>query len=148
MTYQDKINAPFMYLLGAIVAIFVIVQSFVFLRRAWKEGLKMGMTSKKLWSVVRSSAVFSIVPSIPIVIGVFSMTRALGVPIPWIRLSVVGAVTYELPVAEQAAKAMGMAQGLADSGFNMSVFAGVVLTMSIGIVWGMLLCLFGGLEVV
>lgn len=148
MTYQEKINAPFMYLLGAIVAVFVIVQSIVFLRRAWKEGLKMGMGSKKLWAVVKSSAVFSIVPSIPIVIAIFSMTKALGVPIPWIRLSVVGAVTYELPVAEQAAKAMGMAKGLADTGFNMSVFVGVVLTMSIGIIWGMLLCLFGGLEAV
>jgi len=146
LTYQDKINAPFMYLLGTIVAVFVIVQSLVFLRRAWKEGIRMGMSSKKLWSVVKGSAIFSIVPSIPIVIGVFSMTKALGVPIPWIRHSVVGAVTYELPVAEQAARAMGMANGLADSGFNMRVLAGVVLTMSIGIIWGMLLSLFGGLE--
>lgn len=148
MTYQEKINSPFMYLLGAIVAIFVIVQSLVFLRRAWKEGLRMGMTSKKLWSVVKSSAVFSIVPSIPIVIGVFSMTKALGVPIPWIRLSVVGAVTYELPVAEQAAQAMGMAGGLADPAFNMSVFVGIVWTMAIGIMWGMILCLIGGLNIV
>lgn len=147
MTYQDKINGPFMYILGSIVAIFVIAQSLVFLRRAWKEGLKIGMSREKLMGAVKNSAVFSIVPSIPIVIAVFTMSRALGVPLPWIRLSVVGAVTYELPVAEQAATAMGMTQGLADPAFNMSVFAGVVLVMSIGILWGLLICLFGGLEI-
>lgn len=147
MTYQDKINSPFMYILGAVVATFVIVQSAVFLVRAWKQGVKIGMSREKLWGAVRSSALFSIVPSIPIVIGVFTMSRALGVPLPWIRLSVVGAVTYELPVAEQAATAMGMAKGLSDPNFTMSVFAGVVLVMSIGIIWGLLLCLFGGLNV-
>ncbi len=146
MTYQDKINAPVMYILGAIVATFVIVQSVVFLLRAWKQGVKIGMSRKTLWGAVKNSAIFSIVPSIPIVIGVFTMSRALGVPLPWIRLSVVGAVTYELPVAEQAATAMGMAKGLADPNFSMSVFAGVVLVMSIGIIWGILLCLFGGLN--
>lgn len=146
MSYQDKINGPFMYTLGAIVAVFVIAQSLVFLVRAWKQGLKIGISRQKLWGAVKSSALFSIVPSIPIVIAVFTMSRALGVPLPWIRLSVVGAVTYELPVAEQAATAMGMAKGLADPNFNMSVFAGVVLVMSIGIIWGLLLCLFGGLE--
>ena len=136
-----------MYTLGAVVAVFVIVQSLVFLVRAWKQGIKIGISREKLWGTVKNSAVFSIVPSIPIVIGVFTMSRALGVPIPWIRLSVLGAVTYELPVAEQAAQAMGMAQGLADPNFNMSVFAGVVLVMSIGILWGLLLCLFGGLNI-
>jgi len=146
LSYQDKINGPFMYVLGAVVAVFVIAQSLVFLVRAWKQGLKIGISRQKLWGTVRSSALFSIVPSIPIVIAVFTMSRALGVPLPWIRLSVVGAVTYELPVAEQAATAMGMAKGLADPNFNMSVFAGVALVMSIGIIWGLLLCLFGGLE--
>ena len=148
MSYQDKINSPFMYAIGAFVAVFVIAQSIVFLRRAWKQGLKIGMSREKLWRAVKSSALFSVVPSIPIVIGVFTMSRALGVPLPWIRLSVVGAVTYELPVAEQAATAMGMTQGLSDPNFNMSVFAGVVLVMSIGIIWGVLLCLFGGLNLV
>ena len=147
MTYQDKINGPFMYALGAVVAVFVIAQSLVFLVRAWKQGIKIGIAKEKLWGTVKNSALFSIVPSIPIVLGVFTMSRALGVPLPWIRLSVLGAVTYELPVAEQAATAMGMAKGLADPNFNMSVFAGVVLVMSIGILWGLLLCLFGGLNI-
>ena len=142
MNYQQSINSPFMYLLGGIVAAFVIVQSLVFIRKAWREGIRMGMKKEKLWSVVKGSALFSIMPSIAILITLFSMIKALGVPIPWIRLSVVGAATYELPVATQAAKAMGLA-GLEDPNFTLSIFAGVVFVMTIGIIWGLFMVIFG-----
>jgi len=142
MNYQDAINSTFMYVLGGIVAAFVLLQSSVFLIRAYRQGLKMGMDKKKLWG-----AIFSIVPSIPIVIGVFTLMKAIGVPVAWIRLSVVGAVTYELPAAEAAATAMGMT-GLNDPNFTLNVFAGVVLTMSVGIITGLVLCIFNGVKIV
>lgn len=147
MNYQDTINSTFMYVLGAIVAAFVLIQSTVFLVRAYKQGLAMGMDKKKLTGAIKSSAVFSIVPSIPIVIGVFTLMKAIGVPMAWIRLSVIGAVTYELPAAEQAASAMGMS-GLSDPNFSMSVFSGVVLTMSLGILAGLVMCLVDGVKLV
>lgn len=147
MNYQDAINSKFLFVLGAIVATFVLFQSVVFLVRAYKQGLAIGMDKNKLNGAIKSSAIFSIVPSIPIVIGLFTLVGSLGVPIPWIRLSVVGAVTYELPAAQAAATAMGMS-GLTDPNFTLEVFAGVVLTMSVGIVWGLLLCLFNGVKIV
>jgi len=147
MNYQDTINSTFMYVLGGIVAAFVLLQSTIFLVRAFKQGIAMGMDKKKLWGAVKSSAVFSIVPSIPIVIGVFTLMKAIGVPMAWIRLSVVGAVTYELPAAETAATAMGMS-GLSDPGFTMSIFSGVVLTMSVGIITGLVLSIFNGVKLV
>jgi len=147
MNYQDTINSTFLYVLGAIVAAFVLLQSTIFLIRAYKQGITMGMDKKKLWGAIRSSAIFSIVPSIPIVIGVFTLMKAIGVPMAWIRLSVVGAVTYELPAAEAAATAMGMT-GLSDAGFTLDIFAGVVLTMSLGIITGLVLCIFNGVKIV
>jgi len=147
MGYRDKINSPFMYILGGIVAAFVLIQSAVFLIRAYRQGLKMGMDKKKLNGAIKSSALFSIVPSIPIVIGVFTLMQAIGVPMAWIRLSVIGAVTYELPAAESAAAAAGMT-GLTDPNFNMDIFAGVVLTMSVGIIIGLVLCVANGVKMV
>jgi len=147
LTYQQQINGWFLYLLGGIVALFVIVQSTVFLLRAWKQGKAIGMSSQKLWTVVKSSAAFSILPSIPIVISLFSMVKTLGVPVPWIRLSVVGSMSYELAAADQASKAMGMS-GISDPGFNLGIFSGVVFTMSIGIIWGLVIALFGGIKAV
>ena len=147
MSYQDSINSTFLYILGGIVAAFVLLQSAIFLVRAYKQGLAMGMDKKKLNGAIKSSAVFSIVPSIPIVIGVFTLMKAVGIPIAWIRLSVIGAVTYELPAAESAAKAMGMA-GLSDPNFTLDIFAGIVLTMSIGIIIGLVLSLVNGVKMV
>lgn len=147
MNYQDTINSTFMYVLGGIVAAFVLLQSTIFLVRAFKQGIAMGIDKKKLWGAVKSSAVFSIVPSIPIVIGVFTLMKAIGVPMAWVRLSVVGAVTYELPAAETAATAMGML-GLNDPNFTMSIFSGVVLTMSLGILAGLIMCVFNGVKIV
>lgn len=147
MNYQDSINSTFMYVLGAIVATFVLLQSTIFLVRAYRQGIATGMDKKKLNGAIKSSAVFSIVPSIPIVIGVFTLMKAIGVPMSWIRLSVVGAVTYELPAAETAAAAMGMS-GLSDPGFTLDIFAGVILTMSVGIITGLILCVVNGVKIV
>lgn len=38
----DYRNSSFMFVLGAIVALFVTVQSIVFLRKAWNEGILRG----------------------------------------------------------------------------------------------------------
>jgi hypothetical protein len=49
---------------------------------------------------------FSIVPSIPIVIGIGIMMQYLGIAIPWIRLTVIGALQYELLSMDTAAQAL------------------------------------------
>ena len=33
----------------------------------------------------------------------YVLSKFLGIPLPWIRMSVIGALTYELPAAESAA---------------------------------------------
>lgn len=147
MNYQDTINSTFMYVLGGIVAAFVLLQSAIFLVRAFKQGVAIGIDKRKLWGAVKSSAIFSIVPSIPIVISVFALMGAIGVPMAWIRLSVIGAATYELPAAKTAAAAMQMT-GLNDPNINMSIFSGIVLTMSLGILAGLIMCLVNGVKFV
>ena len=42
-----------------------------------------------------SSAVFTIAPAVAILLGVITLSKALGLPLPWLRLSVVGALTYD-----------------------------------------------------
>jgi len=104
---EDIRNSPFMFALGAIVAIFVTVQSLAFIVSAWKEGRRIGLSAAKMKKALIGSSVFSIVPSIAILLAVLTLAGALGLPLPWIRLSVVGAITYELPAAETAAMSLG-----------------------------------------
>ncbi len=84
------------FIIGAVIAATIIVMSSFFLVKALKRAKTIGMTSDRIKTVIKSSAVFSIVPSIPIVIGIGVMMTFLGLAIPWIRLTVIGALQYEL----------------------------------------------------
>ena len=97
----------FMFVLGAIVALFVTVQSIVFLKKAWEEGKRKGLPPERMRKAVVSSAVFTLVPSLSILLTMLTLSGALGLALPWIRLSVIGAVTYELPTTEAAEQAAG-----------------------------------------
>nr|WP_162990690.1 DUF5058 family protein [Maliibacterium massiliense] len=139
---SSVINSPFLFVLAGIVCVFVIAQSLFFGVRAYRKGLAMGMEKKSMKRVIRSAAIFSIVPSIPILIGLLTMVKALGLPLPWVRLSIVGSVSYELIAADLAAKGMGAPLGIADASFNAQGFAGAAWIMTIGIIWGLLCCIF------
>ena len=94
-----------MYCMTAIVIAFVIAMSIRFIVMAWKRAKKIGMDPKMLRRVAVSSAIFTIAPAVSILLGVIALSRALGFPLPWLRLSVIGALTYD--AAASAASAMG-----------------------------------------
>lgn len=89
------------YLIGGIIAVAIILMSLFFLLKAIKRGKEIGMSKDKIATAIKSSALFSIVPSIPIVIGVGIMMSFLGLAIPWIRLTVIGALQYEIIAMDQ-----------------------------------------------
>ncbi|NLT18592.1 MAG: DUF5058 family protein, partial [Clostridiales bacterium] len=58
------------YVIGAIIAAMIIGMSVVFLIKAIKRAKAIGMDKKSITETVKNSAIFSIVPSIPIVVGI------------------------------------------------------------------------------
>ena len=76
-----------------------------------------------------------------ILIGIITLSKFLGLPFPWLRLSILGAVTYELPAATIAANAMGAS--VTETITDPKVFATIAWTMTLGIIAGILLVLFG-----
>lgn len=137
--YLDIANSSLIYIMGIIVVLFVFIQCVIFLLKAWKEGKRIGLSRDKMMSAVKASATFSIVPSIPIVISLIAMAPVLGIPFPWIRLSIIGSAPYELMSAEIGAQSMGV-EGLGGNGYTAQVFANSMWVMSIGIIWGLLMC--------
>jgi len=133
----DIRNSPFMFTLGAFIALFVTVQSLVFIVNAWKEGKRLGLSTATMKKALAGSSVFSVVPSIAILLAVLTLAGALGLPLPWIRLSVVGAITYELPAAETAAQAFGTS--IKNSITDPTVFSAIAWAMSLGSVFAMIL---------
>ncbi len=131
-----SINHPLLFILAGICVAVVILQSVVFLVRAWKRAKAIGFTTEKLKGIAITSALFSIAPAIAIGIGVFTLVGSLGLPLPWVRLSVVGALTYELSAAETAAAALGTKLGQV---FTAQQFSTIAWTMTVGITPGVFL---------
>ena len=96
------------FLLGGLIVTAILAMSFMFLFKAVKRAKQIGMKKEVVRKAVFSSAIFSIVPSIPIVIGIGIMMPWLGLAIPWIRLSVIGALQYEIIAMNQATAAIGV----------------------------------------
>lgn len=140
-SYLDIANSTLLYILALSFIAFVFAMCIVFFLRAYKRGIEIGMTKEKLKNTIKQSAVFSITPSIPIVIGLIAMAPILGIPFPFMRLSIIGSVQYELIAAERGAQSMGITS-LGGAGYTPEVFANSMWIMSIGIIWGLVACIF------
>ena len=137
----EVLNSAPMYLICGLIILFVALVCVVFMVRAYKAGIAIGMDKKKLNYAVTSSITFSILPSIGILLGVIALSGSLGTPWPWLRLSVIGALHYETQVAEAAAEQVGIGQ-LSASAMTPQAFTTIALLMSLCIIWGMVLSLF------
>lgn len=137
---NDIKNSPILYVMGSIIVIFVITQSLFFLIRAYRHGTQIGLSKQKMNKAIISSIVFSIIPSIAILVGLISLSDSLGKPLPWIRLSVLGALTYELPAAIAAAIPFAPAgvSNVLDYINTPEAFASVSIVMTLGIIPGLI----------
>lgn len=134
------INQPILFIFAGIVILFVLGQSVFFLIKAWRRAKELGIKSKTLVDISIGSALFSIAPAISILLGLISLSRFLGLPLPWLRLSVLGALTYELPAAAAVAKILNLPldQPISDG----STYLSITWVMTLGIISGILIILF------
>lgn len=140
MSVLNELSSPTVYLICGSIVAFVAVVCVVFAVRAWRAGKALGMDTAVMKRVITSSASFTLLPASGILLGVIALSGALGIPWPWLRLSVIGALHYETQVAEGAAEQMGI--HLSGSEMTAGAFATIALLMSVCIMWGMVLNLF------
>ncbi len=124
-------NSLFLYIIAIGVIIFVLAQSIFFLGRAYSRGRQLGIDSSKLRKTIASTAVFTLAPAVSILIGIVTLSKFLGIPLPWIRMSVIGALTYELPAATSTANALGIS--LSEIITDPKVYAAIAWVMTLGI---------------
>ena len=124
-------NSAFLYLVAVLVILFVLAQSVFFLVRAYRRALELGISREKLKKTIISTAVFTVAPAVSFLLGVVTLSKFLGIPLPWIRLSVVGALTYELPAATSTANALGVS--LSEMITDPKVYTAIAWVMTLGI---------------
>ena len=130
-------NSTFLFLMSSIIIAFVIAQSLFFLVKAWRRAKELGMETHTLKRIVKSSAFFTVAPAIAIILGVITLSKFLGLPLPWLRLSVLGALTYELPAATSTAAALGVS--IAEDVRDPVVYSTIAWVMTLGILAGLVL---------
>ena len=139
-TYLSSVNSGVFYILVAAVLAFVTLMCVIFLVKSYKAGIEIGMDKQVLKKTIVSSATFTLLPSISILLGVIALSGTLGVPFSWLRLSVIGALQYELNVAEIAAQSIGLS-GLRVDELSIGAFVTIALVMTVGIVGGVVCCI-------
>ena len=129
------VNHPILFILAGLLVLAVLAQSVYFLLKAMKRSREIGMDQAKIRKTIKTAAVFTIAPAVSIVISVITLSKSLGVPLPWLRLSVVGSLSYEAIAAANAVSAMGLELGKISS-LTAQQFVNISLVMTISILVG------------
>ena len=136
----DKLNSPAMYGIVALAIVLVAAMCVYFMVKSWRAGIQIGMDKNVLRKAIVSSATFTLLPAFSVLLGVVALSGSMGIPLPWLRLSVIGNLQYEVNVAEIAAKGVGLS-GLKITEMTPEAFVTIALVMTAGILGGALLCL-------
>ncbi len=135
-----SVNHPIIFIMVGLIILAVLGQSVYFLARALKRAKELGIKKDVLKKTVSSAAVFTIAPAVAILVGVIALSKSLGIALPWLRLSIIGSITYETVAANNALTALGIPSGtqIADP----DVFITVLWVMTVGIAAGLILVPF------
>ena len=137
MTFN--VNHPLLFVIvGAIIAV-VLAQSVYFLVRALKRARELGLGAHIKKTVI-SAAIFTVAPAVAVLIGVVALSKSLGVPLPWLRLSVIGSITYETVAAGNALEAANLSAGSTVT--DPSIYITIAWVMTVGIAAGLILVPF------
>lgn len=128
-------NSSLLFVLAGAIIVFVIAQSLFFMIRAYRRGKELGMDVSQMRKTMISTAVFTVAPAVSILLGVITLSKFLGLPLPWLRLSVIGAITYELPAATSTANALGIS--LSETVMDPTVYTAIAWVMTLGIFPGL-----------
>lgn len=136
-----------MYLMYALIVVFISAEAIFYLVKSVKKAKQIGMDMTKIKKVIKTSASFSVLPAIGIGIGVVTLIGSLGITVPAIRLSVIGALQYETQMADGAAKAIINDSKLEEKALTLLIqrgvtaqdYATIVTLMTVAIIAGPIL---------
>ncbi len=132
---EFHVNHPILFLMVAALIALVLAQSVYFLVKALHRCKQIGMDPVKVRKTIKTAALFTIAPAVSIVISVITLSKSLGLPLPWLRLSVIGSLSYEAIAASNAMSAMGLELGKVTS-LTAQQYVNITLVMTISIMMG------------
>lgn len=131
-----SVNHPILFVLVGIIIAAVLGQSVYFLLKSVRRAKATGMDMTKIKKTIVTAAIFTIAPAVSIVITVISLSQSLGIALPWLRLSVVGSLSYEAIAAANAASGMGTTLAELTGNMTASQYVTIVIVMTVSIMVG------------
>ena len=111
MDYLAVANSPVIWIACAIPVALVVLQSVIFMKKAWKTGIEIGMSRESMKAAIKTGLITSIGPSMVILVGMVALIAVVGGAVAWMRLSFVGSVMFESMAASYGTQSMGIALG-------------------------------------
>ena len=115
MSYQEVSESSLLYVLVIVSLLIIAAICVYYLLLCMRKAKEMGISKQKVNEIIKSTAIFSIVPSIAIAIGLVTLVIVIGIPYAWFRLSVIGSVSYELMASNMALSALKLDLANADA---------------------------------
>ena len=133
---EFSVNHPLLFVLVGIIIAVVLAQSAYFLVKAYRRAIALGVSKEKLKKTILQASVFTIAPAVSIVISVILLSQSLGIALPWLRLSVVGSLSYETVAAANAASGLGVTLSDLVGNMTASQFVTILIVMTVSILIG------------
>ena len=133
---EFNVNHPIIFVIVGIIIAVVMAQSVYFLVKSYRRAKAIGMDMTKIHKTIKSAAIFTIAPAVSIVITILALSNSLGIALPWLRLSVVGSLSYETVAAANAASGLGKSLASLAETMTASDYVTITSVMTISIMVG------------
>ena len=133
---EFSVNHPILFVFVGLIIAAVIGQSVYFLVKSYRRAKEIGMDMTKINKTIKTAAIFTVAPAVSIVITVVALSKSLGIALPWLRLSVVGSLSYEAIAAANAASGMGTTLAELANNMTASQYVTIASVMTISIMVG------------
>lgn len=139
--YLDVANSWMMWVAVSPVLFVCLYQAYSFAKKAFDSGHLVDLSKEEATKAFKVGMTSSIGPALGVFVVMLGLMAAIGGPIAWQRLSIIGAAPTELAAATQAATAMEVELG--GAGYGLKHFANAAWVMALnGGAWLLFTALF------
>lgn len=134
MNYLNTANSWLLWLSVSPVVITVAVQAVIFFKKAMASAEYADLSHEDARKAFRVGATSAIGPALGVFVVMLGLMAAIGGPLAWQRLAIIGAAPTELAAANMAAQAQGVQLG--GPGYGLMNFANATWVMALnGSAW-------------
>lgn len=136
MNYSEIVNSPVFWVACLPPVAIVMIECILFLKKSLKQADDLGISKNLVKQSITSSCITAIGPCLVVIATVLSLISYVGVPLAWMRNSIIGNAQEELLAANFAADGMGMNlnDALANGTLSLEFFSTAAFVMAAGMV--------------